>query len=99
MKKAFLVEQGLAGYQGFASLYRLDTPIAQTRYTDVGEEEITHEYVVVSSANVPFSGPETYIFPADKDGNVVNWSELSGSVRGDFSHEETLARAGYTVSK
>lgn len=86
-------------FTGQASLYKLSTPIAQTRYTEVGEEEIFHEYVVVSKANVPFSGPETYIFPADKFGEVVNWSELDGSMRGSYSHEDVLREAGYEVTK
>jgi len=46
------------------------------------------------------SGPETYIFPAKKSGDifeVADWGELNGSYRGGFDHAEALKGAGYEV--
>lgn len=88
MKTATFVSK-LKGYRGDARLYRLSPPA--TTYD--GDEA---EYVIVSAADVPFSGPETYIFPAHPDGKVMNWTEMDGSFRGGLNHEEALRNAGYT---
>lgn len=65
------------------------------------------EYVVVSAMDLSLlSGEdattvvgslETYIFPADKDGNVLEWIELNGSFKGELNHERALREAGYEV--
>lgn len=68
-----------------ASLYQLDPPLEG------------HEFVVVSAVNVPSSGPETYIFGADKEGRIVDWSELDGSFRGGLDHVAALENAGYEI--
>ena len=47
------------------------------------------QYFVVSTANVPFSGPETLVFRANYDGRVTNWSEVAGG-RG-MSRDEAIA--------
>lgn len=56
-----------------------------------------HKFVVVSAASVPFSGPETYIFPSDANGVITSWGELRGSYRGSLSHVKALRMAGYTI--
>jgi hypothetical protein len=84
----------LDDFRGHAALYKLSTPLIHEGYDDV---QTNHSYVVVSSAHVPFSGPETYIFGANKHGEVVNWSELEGSRRGVYSHADVLRKAGYEV--
>lgn len=44
--------------------------------------------------------PETYIFPADKDGSILSWGEMDGSSRGgDQSHEDVLRNAGWEVEE
>ena len=75
--------------RGEQRLYKLDPPLNDDGY-------MIH-WVVVSAADVPFSGPETYIFPADFTGKVTDWSELPGSQRGEVSHADALADMGYTV--
>lgn len=77
-------------FSGDARLYRLSAPVSH-------EEGVT-EYVIVSAADVMFSGPETYIFPADADGNVISWLGMPGSFRGAADHEEALRRAGWAVA-
>lgn len=56
-----------------------------------------HTYVRVSAVDAPFSGPETYIFGSDEDGEVVDWGELEGSFCGGMNHEKALRNAGYTL--
>jgi hypothetical protein len=36
------------------------------------------DYFVVSSADVPYSGPETLVFPAGADGEVASWGDVAG---------------------
>lgn len=71
--------------RGAAHLYELSEPLEE------------HQYVVVSAVNVPFGGPETYIFPADREGNIINWGELDGSFKGALDHSRALKNAGYEV--
>ncbi len=77
--------KNLPGFRGEACLYKCAPPLEG------------HEYVVVSAAFAMFDGPETYIFPADKDGEVIDWGELSGSLRGTLEHEDALQAAGYAI--
>lgn len=77
--------RSLGGFANDARLYRMEPPLEG------------HEYVVVSAADVMFTGPETYIFPASKDGRVIDWGEMDGSYRGGLSHEEALRGAGYEI--
>ena len=46
-------------------------------------------HFVVSSVNVRGSGPETLVFPADKDGEILDWIEVAGGKR--YSREEAIA--------
>jgi len=75
----------LMGFRGNAQLYEMNPPYEH------------HKYVVVSAADVPFSGPETYIFPADEKGTVVDWMEMDGSYHGGLSHQQALENAGYQL--
>lgn len=85
-------------FTGTAFLYRMDPPLTYQTYEVDGTSERITEYVVASAADVMFSGPETYIFPADSDGEVIDWGELEGSFRGDLCCDEAIRRAGYAVS-
>lgn len=78
--------KNLNGWRGEAALYHLSPPLDE------------HEFVVVSAALVPYSGPETYIFPADDAGEVAGYLGLPGSFRGSLDHESALQGAGYEVS-
>lgn len=91
MKAVFL--RDLDGFTGHASLYKLDEEIGYC----AGRFEGHTRYVVVSATSAMLSGPETYIFPADEDGNVLDWSELTGSYRGGLDHAEALRRMGATI--
>ena len=89
--------KNLRDFIGQASLYRLDTPIA---YRSLWDDDAHHtQFVVVSSIDTPpEEGPETFIFPALKDGTVINFCDLPGSYRGGMSHVTALNGAGYEVS-
>lgn len=80
-------------------LYRVDPPMTleQWDYDEDVETNIAFDYVVVSAAQVIMVGPETYIFGADEEGMIVNWSELEGSFKGALDHERALHNAGYEV--
>jgi len=100
MNKAKRVKDRLSGFNGYASLYRLEPPMHYTDYfsgPDNEDVEREAEYVIVSAADVMFSGPETYIFPATSDGKIVDWGELPGSFKGGLDHAQALEGAGYEV--
>ena len=56
-----------------------------------------NDYVWVSAVVAAFSGPETFIFGCDQNGEVTSWSELDGSYRGGLDIEKALTNAGYTI--
>lgn len=89
---ATLIKEGLPDFTGQANLYRLDPPIAAD-----DSEKGPWEYVVTSAVVAPYTGPETYIFASDENGEVVDWGELNGSYRGALDHEQALRNAGYEV--
>lgn len=79
------------GWTGDARVYRLSEPVKTC------EEGIVTEYVIVSAVDVPFSGTETYIFPAVKEGEVIDWGELPGSLKGTLLHEDAIKAAGWRL--
>ncbi|HAM40550.1 MAG TPA: hypothetical protein DCP69_04245 [Candidatus Omnitrophica bacterium] len=94
-RTAALVKE-LTGFSGKAILYRLSPPMTWESWgEDNKPTEHTTTHVVVSAVFAPYTGPETYIFPADKDGKVIDWGELDGSYRGGLDHEAALSNAGY----
>jgi hypothetical protein len=82
-----------------AKLYRVSPPVEyRISYSDNDSPAKLAQYVIVSSTDVPFSGPETYIFPSDAEGNVLNWTELEGSYRGGLDIEKALSYAGFEIA-
>jgi hypothetical protein len=96
MKTAKLITDLTNKFNGEAQLYRVDPPMVTVEYGPDGETELKHEYVIVSAV-VAFGKPETYIFPADEDGEIVSWSEMEGSFRGELDIPKALALAGYSI--
>ena len=70
MGTAKRVKSTLKKFKGEAHLYKVDPPASY--YTSHTEPKHTTEYVVVSAVNAPCSGAETFIFPADEEGNVLD---------------------------
>lgn len=56
-----------------------------------------NKYVVTSASNVLFSGPETYMFAADEEGEIIDWCELPGSYRGSLDHKKCFNNIGYST--
>jgi len=85
-------------WNGDARLYRLSEPIEYGyRWDDDDPPLPTTEYVIVS-ATITYSGPETYIFPANEEGNIVAWGEMDGSFRGSLDHDAAIANAGWKLA-
>ena len=78
-------------FRGHAAVFNMVPPMK-----DYNGNEWDH--VVVSTATLPVTGVETYIFPSDSEGNVQNWIELEGSARGCDCHVEALLNAGYLLN-
>jgi hypothetical protein len=87
MIATFIKNMELTQAKGDQRLYHLDPPLDG------------HEYVVSSAIVVPYSGPETYVFPANSDGAITNWTELSCSARGELDPEAAIRRAGYEIER
>jgi hypothetical protein len=84
-------------WTGDARLYRVDPP---AKYHVEGDHDtvLETEFIIVSAVNAMFSGPETYIFPANRDGTAINMLEIDGSFKGDLDHEQALRNAGQDVT-
>ena len=95
---AKMIAADLDGWFGQAHVYEMDPPM---QYGDSDQNAFTF-YVIVSAVVAPYTGPETYIFPAEKHGDVfktINYRELEGSFRGALDHEAALNNAGYEVTR
>lgn len=89
----------LDGFNGHAALYKVEPPMEYDKpWDDDDPPAKTTDFIVVSAASVVFSGPETYIFPANEDGEVIDWGELDGSFKGGLDHSSAIEGAGYTLS-
>jgi len=92
MKQATFIKN-LDSFTGEAALYKLSEP---AQYDKPSKKT---KFVAVSATNAKFSGPETYIFPANEDGEVIAWGEMNGSYRGGLDHVEALNGLGYQVAE
>jgi hypothetical protein len=92
--KAELIKENLEGFHGDVKLYKLDKTLEYSEEWD--DEVLSYDHIVISGvrmANVgglPVNAQETYIFPANENGEVINWAELPGSFQGYVDHEEAL---------
>ena len=93
MNTAKLLNDKMRNFNGHAALYELTPPLKDY------DGKTEHKYVVVSATNAMFSGPETYIFPANESGEVSDWCELPGSQKETLNHEDALRDAGYAIAQ
>jgi len=96
-KIAVLIKDNLPGYRGRAALYKLSEPLEG------------HEFVVVSSVLITFPPSvkefindyhESFVFPADEEGNILDWGNLDGSLSygtQPIPHEVCFQEAGYQL--
>lgn len=86
----------LQEWRSEAHLYRLDPPAP---YGWGDEPRPTTDHVIVSAVFAPFSGEETYIFPATAAGEAIEMGEMDGSFRGGLDHKRALQEAGYKIAE
>ncbi len=53
--------------------------------------KVGNSHVVTSAAIAMFTGPETYVFGCDEEGEVADFEELEGSYRGDLDHDRAIS--------
>ena len=97
MAKTATFLRKLDNFKGNAQLYVLSEPVGWDYDWDTKQYAEETNHVIVSAVVALYSGAETYIFPADKEGNILDWGELDGSFRGSLNHEAALRNAGYEV--
>ena len=93
MKTATFIMK-MEGWNGDARLYKV-SPSVEYGWDD---DKDTTKFIIVSAVVAAFSGPETYIFPASKTGEIISWTEINGSQRGILDHEKALKDAGYKIT-
>lgn len=91
-KTAYFMHRLHGGWHGEARLYRLSEPMTNAYE---GEEPTSFNHVVVSTSSKVRL--ETYIFPSDDEGNILNWLEQEGSFINYLDHEKALNNVGYEV--
>lgn len=74
--------------RGSATLWKLSEPYTLRKWDDETGQSV--EYIVTSAVEAPFSGPETYVFPANEAGEIVDWGDLPGSFRGSLDQVKAL---------
>ena len=99
MKIAKFMGEAPGEWRGDARWFRMEPPMTSGEYDFDSESEVVKEYsdVILSAAMVLFTGPETYIFPANERGEIQSWIELDGSMRGTLDHNAVLSSIGYQV--
>jgi hypothetical protein len=55
-----------------------------------------NDFIVISAANVEFTGSEVMAFPADDLGSIISWQEIEG-IRDSLDHGELIERMGYST--
>lgn len=90
----------LRGWQGEATLYKLSEQLAGNTHVIVSAIDISSRYMRHPDDTTPHSMLiETYIFGATEDGEVADWGELPGSLKGTLDHADALREAGYEVQE
>ncbi len=99
-KTAKLIKKLKRNFRGDARLYKVNPPMKYLEDDKIDDSKETKtSYVVISATVAMFSGAETYIFSADKNGDITEWSEMEGSYRGSLDHAKALRNAGYKIVK
>lgn len=93
-ERAYFIKEDISPSGAQQQLYRLSEPL----WSWSDEPADAAEYVLVSAVFAMISGPETYIFAANPEGEVLSWSDLPGSFQGARNHEEALRGAGYRIA-
>jgi len=96
-KQARRIKQLEEQFRGDAALYELSEPMTWEDWGEDKQEQHQTYYVAVSAVALDIGGPETYIFPTDDQGYVLNWIEMEGSYKGGLDHNMALENTGYEI--
>lgn len=77
-------------WKGDARLYKVTPPVPYKRDGYSIKHKQHSSYIVISAVVVMFSDSETYIFPSDKNGEILDWGELPGSFQGNLDHQQAI---------
>lgn len=80
----------IPGGTGTMLLWSVEPAIRYQDWDGTKKKTCETHFVITSAADVIYSGPETYIFPANSLGEVTDWGELPGSLRGSLNHETAI---------
>ena len=93
--------RNLSNFRGEAALYKVSG--------NMDDGSIVELHVVISAITLDTftkvldlaltgnsSECETYIFPSNEEGDVLDWQELAGSTKGTLNHEVAIRNAGWT---
>lgn len=78
----------LDSFRGEAKLYKLSEPIDYG--WDHGSDDMRGKTEYVAVSGICYHGSETYIFPTDENGVVLDLGELDGSFRGSIDHQKAI---------
>jgi hypothetical protein len=82
--------EDLPSINGTKKLWELDEALYVEDLNDYTNYVITSAIYVGGDA-------ETFIFPADDNGSIINYLELPGSIMGEEDHYAAIERAGWIV--
>jgi hypothetical protein len=93
-KKTAKIIKKFQGPKGPMWLVKVKPPI-------IYEDKKITDFIIVSAISCASDTlePETYVFPSDENGTVLDWLELDGSFRGDMDHKRAIESAGYKIIK
>ena len=87
MNIAYVVLEIIEDDIGMRTIYRMDPP-----YLD-------YEYICISAIlpkpELGIMKSETYIFTCNKEGYIINWKQLAGSIQGVYDISLVLKNIGY----
>lgn len=59
---------------------------------------VAEQFYIVSAVTIPYSGPEVYVFPADRHGKITDFDEIVG-IRGTLDHKVAIAELMEVLSE
>lgn len=95
-KTATFVKDVSAYFNGTAHLFKVSPAVPYSWNHDSKAYDGETEYIVASA--VTGWAYETYLFPADENGSVIDWGELDGSQKGTTDIQSVMSEAGYSVA-
>lgn len=86
MRKIEFIKDISERFSGTAYLYKVDPPV---EYLETEESSKLTSYVCASATNVPLMGPQVFVFPANENGELLDWGEIGGR-KGTLNIEQVM---------